>query len=117
MPHHDHLSERAEARIGGVLRGKWKLDRVIGIGGMATVYAATHRNQSRAAIKLLHPEVSLDMDVTSRFLREGYVANVVDHPGTVKVIDDDVSDDGAPFLVMELLDGETVEARWMRKDR
>lgn len=111
----DFVTERAATRVGAVLRGKWKLERIIGVGGMATVYAATHRNQSRVAIKVLHPEVSLDADVTARFLREGYVANVIDHFGTVKVLDDDVTEDGAPFLVMELLEGETVDARWERK--
>jgi serine/threonine-protein kinase len=50
-------------------------------------------------------------------LREGYLANTVDHRGTVKVLDDDVSEDGASFLVMELLEGETLEARWARKVR
>jgi serine/threonine-protein kinase len=100
-----------------LLRGKWRLERVLGVGGMAVVYAATHRNQARVAIKMLHPEVALDREVTERFLREGYLANTVDHPGTVKVLDDDVSEDGAPFLVMELLEGETLEARWVRKGR
>jgi len=60
-----------------VLNGKWRLDEVLGIGGMATVYAATHRNQKRVALKMLHPEVSIDQQVTSRFTREGYVANTV----------------------------------------
>jgi serine/threonine-protein kinase len=92
-----------------VLRGKWRLDAVVGVGGMASVYSATHRNQSRAAIKILHPEVALIGDVTARFLREGYVANAVGHPGTVRVIDDDVTEDGAPFLVMELLVGQTLD--------
>jgi serine/threonine-protein kinase len=117
MPLADHVTDRAEARIGSVLRGKWKLERIVGVGGMATVYAATHRNKSRVAIKVLHPELAIDAEVTARFLREGYVANAVDHPGTVKVIDDDLTEDGAPFLVMELLDGETLDARLTRKGR
>ena len=103
------IIERANARLGSVLKGKWRLDAVIGIGGMASVYAATHRNQARAAIKLLHPEVALDAEVTARFLREGYVANAVGHPGTVTVLDDDVSEDNAPYLVMELLIGQTLD--------
>ncbi|MCB9575732.1 MAG: protein kinase [Polyangiaceae bacterium] len=111
----DSVSERAKTRVGSTLCGKWSLDRVLGVGGMATVYAATHRNHARAAIKILHPEIALDAEVTPRFLREGYVANMVDHPGTVKVLDDDVDETGAPFLVMELLEGETLEARWARK--
>ncbi len=111
----DNVSERAQARLGTVLRSKWTLDSILGIGGMAVVYAATHRNQNRVAIKILHPEVSVDKDVTQRFLREGYAANTVGHPGTVRVLDDDMTEDGAAFLVMELLEGETVEARWARK--
>ena len=114
MPLRDDVAERAQARVGVTLNGKWRLDKVLGIGGMAAVYAATHRNQSRVAIKMLHPEVSIDREVTSRFLREGYVANTVGHPGTVTVFDDDVTADGAAFLVMELLDGETLDARWVR---
>lgn len=109
MALHKDIIERANARIGSVLKGKWRLDAVIGIGGMASVYAATHRNQARAAIKLLHAEVAMDAEVNARFLREGYVANAVGHPGTVTVLDDDMTEDGAPFLVMELLIGQTLD--------
>jgi len=104
--------DRGSSRLGSVLRGKYRLDSVLGVGGMGVVYAATHRNTKRFAVKMLHPELSLNDDVRSRFLREGYAANSVGHPGTVAVLDDDVSDDGAAFLVMELLDGDSVEALW-----
>ena len=111
----DDVSDRAEARVGQILKAKWRLDSVLGIGGMATVYAATHRNRSRVAIKMLHPEVAVSQDVTTRFLREGYVGNAVAHPGTVRVLDDDSTEDGAPFLVMELLEGESLGARLDRE--
>jgi serine/threonine-protein kinase len=108
---------RARQRVGKVLRNKWRLDRLLGVGGMAAVYAATHRNNGRqAAVKMLHPEQALNPDLKTRFLREGYVANQVRHPGAVAVLDDD-EEDGAPFLVMELLEGETLEHRWERKGR
>ena len=58
---------------------------------------------------MLHTELSFREDVRSRFLREGYAANSVKHPGVVRVVDDDVAEDGAAFLVMELLDGAEVE--------
>ncbi len=54
---------------------------------------------------MLHPFIATHEDVRERFLGEGYVANQVDHPGAVSVLDDDLTPDGAPFLVMELLDG------------
>jgi eukaryotic-like serine/threonine-protein kinase len=110
----DPLVMRARARVGSVLHSKWRLDVLLGVGGMAAVYAATHRNGSRAAVKILHPELSHNADVRARFLREGYVANTVGHEGAVKVIDDDTAEDGAAFLVMELLDGETLEDRRVR---
>src|SRR5438309_9755878 len=103
------LVKIAEARLGMVLRGKYRLDRVLGIGGMATVYAATHRNKKRVAITMLHPELSIRENIRTRFLREGYVANSVDHPGAVSVLDDDVAEDGSAFLVMELLTGSALD--------
>jgi serine/threonine-protein kinase len=112
----DPLVTRARARVGSVLRDKWHLDVLLGVGGMASVYAATHRNGSRAAVKLLHTELSINPDIRDRFLREGYLANAVGHEGAVRVIDDDTAEDGSLFLVTELLDGETLEARRMRFD-
>jgi eukaryotic-like serine/threonine-protein kinase len=108
------MAVRARGRIGATLRGKWRLDVLLGVGGMAAVFAATHRNGTRAAVKLLHAELSVNEEVRERFLREGYVANAVGHAGAVKVIDDDVDADGSLFLVTELLDGETLEDRRTR---
>ena len=110
----DPLVVRAQQRIGNTLRDKWRLDVLLGVGGAAAVYAATHRNGSRAAVKVLHPEVSTSSFVRDRFLWEGYVANAVGHEGAVRVLDDDVSEDGSLFLVTELLDGETLEERRIR---
>lgn len=108
------LSARAEARVGQTLRGKWRVDRLIDVGGMGAVYAGTHRNGRRAALKVLHPQFSLDPEVRRRFLREGYVANKIDHPGALAILDDDVAEDGSPFLVMELLQGESLSG-WLRR--
>src|SRR5580704_19567928 len=73
----------ANSRVGAVLRGKYRLDRLLGIGGMSCVYAATHlRNEDRVAVKILHRELSIDAGLRARFLREGDAANRVGHPGT-----------------------------------
>jgi len=104
--------------VGAVLNDKWTLERLLGMGGMGAVYAACHRNGARAAIKLLHPELARNGEVRERFLREGYAANKVGHPGVVKVLDDDVvsagPDAGTAYLVMELLEGESLQDRLER---
>jgi serine/threonine protein kinase len=117
MPPESDARGRALAKVGQVLKDKWRLDSLIGVGGMASVYAATHRNKMRVAVKMLNPELAGQTSIRERFQREGYLANTVEHPGAVQVLDDDVAEDGSAFLVMELLDGETIEARWERKGR
>ncbi len=113
----DDLRELALVRVGQVIRGKYRLDRLIGVGGMAAVYAATHRNQNRVAIKILHDRLAHDIRIQKLFRREAYVANKVSHPDVVGVFDDDVTEDGCGFLVLPLLRGETLQRRWERKDR
>jgi serine/threonine protein kinase len=108
----EQVEVRAKGRLGSVLRGKYRLDSVIGVGGMAVVYKALHRNQAEFAVKMLHPELSLNDNIRSRFLREGYAANSVKHSGVVLVVDDDVAEDGSAFLVMELLSGLTADDAW-----
>lgn len=111
---HPSVSDVAQSRVGTRIKGKWRVDKLLGVGGMGAVYAATHRNGSRVALKILHPQLSMLGDIRARFAREGYVANAVNHPGVVRVLDDDETEDGAAFLVMELLEGETADARARR---
>src|SRR5688500_9073497 len=109
LPSNDGELRRAAARVREVVGGRWHLDSLIGFGGMASVYDATHRNGNRDAIKILHPKVSADAGGKERFIEEGYIANRVKHEGTVPVFDDGETADGSVFLVMELLDGQTLE--------
>jgi serine/threonine protein kinase len=101
----------AAQRVGQSLGigAKFRLDALLDIGGMAAVYAATHRNGKKVAIKVLHKHYAGMPDVKERFLREGYVANKVDHRGAVQILDDDIAEDGTPFLVMELLLGSSFD--------
>ncbi|HKQ71940.1 MAG TPA: serine/threonine-protein kinase [Polyangiaceae bacterium] len=112
-PHGSGSAQDASSRrIGQVLRERWRIERLLGEGGMAAVYAVRHLTNGGAfAVKMLHQEMSEREDIRERFRREGYAANKVGHPGVVKVIDDDVADDGSAFLLMELLEGESFTAR------
>ncbi|WP_394840661.1 protein kinase [Pendulispora brunnea] len=110
-------SEQLLARVGSTVRDKYRIQRLIGVGGMAAVYAGSHRNGHRVAVKFLLERDSQDSDVRHLFDREAYIANQVDHPGAVPVLDDDVDEEGCPFLVMPLLEGETLRARWERANR
>jgi hypothetical protein len=106
-----------ERRVGTLIKGKWTVDALLGVGGMASVYAASHRNGQRAALKVLHNDFARDKTICDRFLREGYVSNKIGHPACVAVLDDDKTDDDAPFLVMELLEGHTVRDLWKKAGR
>ena len=106
--------QNSEARVGTQLRGKWTLERLIGVGGMAAVYAARHKIGRLDAIKILHPAVARSTDVRARFEQEAHAVNRLKHPGAVEIRDTDISEEGAPFLVMELLDGESLSDRAQR---
>ncbi|MBK6810105.1 MAG: serine/threonine protein kinase [Sandaracinaceae bacterium] len=103
----DRLSRNLGARSGTSL-GRYELVRRIGSGGMAEVYEAVHRGLKKTvAIKVLLPEVAGNDDLRARFLREGEAASRIQHPHVVDVTD--VGEDGGiPYLVMELLVGETL---------
>jgi len=99
----------ANRRLGTTI-GAYTIDRVIGHGGMATVYAAKSGDSKPVAMKILHLPLADDDVLVARFFEEAYLANSVKHPGVCRIVDDGVSDDRCPYLVMELLDGENLEA-------
>ena len=88
----------SDSRVGTTLNEKDRLEKLLGMGGMAAVYRGSHRNGNRVAVKVLHAAISSQVDRRERLLREGYVANRVDHRGTVRVLDDDMADDGSVVL-------------------
>ncbi|MBS2018792.1 MAG: serine/threonine protein kinase [Deltaproteobacteria bacterium] len=93
-----------------MLDGRFEVEALLGVGGMAAVYAAKERGGARVALKVLHSDVSSNAEVRKRFLRESYVANSVEHPGVVRVHDHVLGEDDTVYLVMDLLDGKTLEA-------
>ena len=95
----------------GAQLGKYRIDRKLGSGGMATVYAATHTTLgSPVAIKVLHEHLADQASFRERFLREAQAAAALRHPGVTQVFDVEATDDVC-YIAMELLEGETLEAR------
>ncbi|WP_394839129.1 serine/threonine protein kinase [Pendulispora rubella] len=111
------IPARLFARIGSTIQNKYRIDRMLGMGGTAVVYSAVHRNGNRVAIKFLLDRYSDDPEMSRFFRHEAYVANQVEHHGVVPVLDDDVDEAGCPFLIMPLLEGESLRARWERSER
>jgi serine/threonine-protein kinase len=105
---------RAAQRVGRPLNARWHVDRLIDVGGTANVYEATRSDGRRAAVKVLNATAAATPELRRRFLRESYVANKIGHPGALAILDDDLATDGAPFLIMELLEGESLSRRLTR---
>jgi serine/threonine protein kinase len=103
--------EDYQRRVGTLIRDKWTLVRLLGVGGMAAVYVGVHRIGRRDALKILHAEAAKSKEICIRFEREAQAVNRFRHPGAVEIRDIDVTEDGAPFLVMELLTGESLGDR------
>ena len=104
--------EEIEARVGQVVE-RWTLRRVIGRGGMASVYEGVDENGGRAAIKLLHDAYVGKGSVQRRFLREAFIMGTGKHPAAVKVYAQGLAN-GVPFFAMEYVDGESLQARWAK---
>lgn len=100
---------------GDVLAGKYRLERALGEGATGVVWRAHQVGLDRpVAVKLMHPVLSGQRDAQARFLREARVAASLHHPGAVRILDFGQAEAGM-FLVMELLEGETLRARLDRE--
>lgn len=92
--------------------GSYRVERLIGQGGMGAVYEAVHEQLGRrAAIKLLRKELSQDPQIAMRFFREAQAANRVDHSGIVAIYEFGHLPDGTAYIIMEFLRGEALSAR------
>lgn len=98
--------------IGQVLGSKYRALRVLGEGGMGSVYECEHvALHRRVAVKVLHPQQAKKKASVQRFQNEAHVAGAIGHPNICEVYDMGELSDGSPFLVMELLQGETLADR------
>ena len=105
--------EQAATRVGSALDARWVVESLIGVGGMAAVYAAS-AGEERVAIKVLHPDLTRSQRAVERFRREGAALRAARHPAVPRVRGEGTAADGCPYLAMELLLGETVDARRRR---
>ena len=104
--------------IGAMLDGRYRVDSVLGKGGMGRVYKGEHTGIGRAvAIKVLHADLGRNKEAAARFQREALASGRLDHPNIVGVSDSGVLEDGCPYLVMEVLEGEELGKRLEREKR
>src|SRR5580693_5279811 len=102
---------------GTLLAGKFRIERLLGSGAMGAVYAIHHEiTRHKRALKLLHPEARMVPDLVRRFLNEASAAGRAGNPHLVETFDAGTLPTGEPYVVMELLEGETLGAV-LRRER
>ena len=96
-------------RVGSMVAGRYRLLRIIGEGGMGAVFEAEDLQAAaqHVAVKIIKPEFITSSEVVGRFQQEARLAASIGHPNIVRLLDSGSDDDG-PFLVLELLQGETL---------
>ena len=97
------------AQAEALLDGRYRIDRLLGEGGMGAVYLASHVGLGRqVAIKFLHADLISREEFVGRFYREAQAAAAIRHKNIIEVFDVGMSPKGEPFLVMEYLEGESL---------
>jgi serine/threonine-protein kinase len=95
--------------VGTVLKGTYRIVRPLAEGGFGKVYLAAHtRLPGQFAVKLLHRTLARDAEALARFRQEAEITSTLSHPHIVQVFDYNVTDGGLPYLVMELLEGQSL---------
>ena len=96
-------------RLGQVISGRYLIKELLGEGGMGAVYLAEHTHmKKRVALKLLHPEMVDNPEVSARFEREALASAHIEHPNVAAATDFGKTEDGAFFLVLEYVEGSSL---------
>jgi serine/threonine-protein kinase len=96
----------ADPLIGTVIGGRYEVKRVLGEGGMGTVYGVRHRSLDKAfALKVMRADMARQSELAERFIQEARAAAAIGHPNIVQITDFGEQPNRAPYFVMELLDG------------
>lgn len=110
------LSAHQHPLIGETLRGTYHILSVLDQGGMGLVFEAEHiRLRRRVAVKVLARHLISDTQALARFNREAEIISQLEHPHIVQILDFDTTDQGEPYIVMELLKGESLSDRLERE--
>lgn len=105
----------AGVREGEILAGKYRVDKVLGVGGMGVVVAARHVDlDNKVAIKFLLPALLANPEAVTRFAREARAAVKITCENVARIFDVDTLENGAPYMVMEFLEGGDL-AEWLRQ--
>ena len=109
-------TREARYKVGAIVGGKYRIKRLLGHGGMGSVYKAENTTIGRTvAVKILHPHLADDGVTLARFQREARAAAGIEHPNVVDVLDMGLDEGGAPFIVMEYVRGKSA-ARLLREE-
>ncbi len=112
----DPLAEETHPLIGSVLRGTYRVQRVLDRGGMGIVFEAEQvRLARKVAIKILPGHLAREAHALMRFQREAELVSLLQHPHVVQIVDFDTTEQGEPYIVMELLSGESLATRLARE--
>src|SRR3954463_1420569 len=108
-------AEQEHPLIGLTLRGTYRILSALDQGGMGLVFEAEHtRLRRRVAVKVLARHLTSDTQALARFNREAEIISQLDHPHIVQILDFDTTEQGEPYIVMELLKGESLSDRLER---
>lgn len=103
--------QKPEDRVGELLSGTYRIERLIAMGGMGSVFEVSHtRLQQHFAVKFLDAAFVNNEEAYSRFRQEAEIAARLNHGAVVQVFDFNMDQEGNPFMVMELVDGQTLDA-------
>ncbi|HET7542241.1 MAG TPA: serine/threonine-protein kinase [Polyangiaceae bacterium] len=108
-PRDDELSAERDALLGTLLAGRYRIEALVGSGGMGAVYRAAHVHMRKAvAVKVLHKEMTAFPEVVARFEREAVAAGRIEHPHVVSATDFGQLEDGSFYLVLEFIEGQSL---------
>jgi len=113
---HPDAGESYESWVGRIIDGRYQIDSLLGEGGMGAVFEAEHlKLMKRVALKVIHPEFAGDGEVAERFAREAMASAQLEHPHVATATDYGTLPEGGAYLVMQLVQGESLSDRLDRE--